>query len=154
MKTRITTKAIIIKDNKLLLIRHVHPEKNHEWWAFPGGAVENDETIFQCVEREVWEETGLKIKAGEVKFFRQFIDRLDNQNNLEIFVTTNVLDGIGTIENIYGKGNDEHYIKELKYFSIEELKDVLMLPKIPVEKLFSDNKDIEFFGVDYNEFEK
>ena len=154
MKKRITIKAIIIKDNKLLLVRHVHPEKNYEWWAFPGGSVQNDETIFQCVEREVWEETGLEVKAENVKLFRQFIDHLDNQNNLEIFVTTYILDGIETIENIYGKGYEEHYIKELKYFSKEELKNILMLPKIPMDKLFSNNEEIEFLGVDYNEFEK
>ena len=32
-------------------------------WQFPGGHLENDETVIGCAAREVLEETGLKIKA-------------------------------------------------------------------------------------------
>lgn len=153
MITRVTVKAIIIKDNKLLLVKHVHPQKGYQWWAFPGGGVENKETIFETVEREVWEETGLKIKTGKIRFIRQLIDQLEQSNNLELFVSAKIIAGKETTRNTKGKGQDEHYIKELGYFSKEELKKIRMLPRMDVEKIFSDG-EIEFLGIDQNDFEK
>ena len=153
MITRITVKAIIIKNNQLLLVKHIHPEKKYEWWAFPGGGVDDKETIFETVVSEVWEETGLRVKAGKIRFIRQFIDSLDQQNNLELFVSVHILDGKETINNIYGKGEDENYIKELKYFSKAELGKIRMLPRIKIEKIFSE-QEIEFLGIDRNDFER
>ena len=53
--------AIIIKDEKILLIRRMN-EPFKGMWALPGGIVEEDETIEQCIVREAKEETGLGIK--------------------------------------------------------------------------------------------
>jgi len=64
-----------------------------------------------------------------------------------------VLEGKETIKNIYGKGEDENYIKELKYFSKAELGKIRMLPKIKIGKIFSE-QEIEFLGVDRNDFER
>lgn len=152
MRMRITVKAIIFKDGKVLLVKHVHPKKGFEWWAFPGGGMKGKETIFETVEREVWEETGLKVRAGEVRFLRQYIDEEDGANNLELFVTSSIIKGKETIENIKGKGEDENYIKKLDYFSEEKLKEIKVLPNSLKSKLFnkeSDDKKIEFIGVEY-----
>lgn len=35
-------------------------------WTFPGGKLEGGETIAQAVERELFEETGLRVVAGEL----------------------------------------------------------------------------------------
>lgn len=32
------------------------------WWGLPGGLIELDESIEECVMREVWEETGLRVE--------------------------------------------------------------------------------------------
>lgn len=48
----------------LMLKRAKHPEKGK--WGFPGGKVVFGETISECAERELFEETGLKIKALRV----------------------------------------------------------------------------------------
>ncbi|MFH2118361.1 MAG: NUDIX domain-containing protein, partial [Candidatus Paceibacterota bacterium] len=52
-------------ENKVLLIKH----KKLGFWLAPGGHIEDDELPHQAAEREVWEETGLKVKAisaGEI----------------------------------------------------------------------------------------
>lgn len=57
--------AIVIKDGRLLLVRRAEqPYKND--WCIPAGYMEWDESPRRCAERELKEETGLDIRAGEV----------------------------------------------------------------------------------------
>ena len=46
----------------LLIQRGQEPSRGH--WSLPGGRVEAGETTEQAVEREVLEETGLRVRAG------------------------------------------------------------------------------------------
>lgn len=69
MQHRIRAAAIIINDNKILLVKHVHPETGHEWWVPPGGGVEEiDNSIFDCAKRETFEETNLKIDVSRLLY--------------------------------------------------------------------------------------
>ena len=57
--------AVIVDDGRVLAIkRGGEPLKGR--WSIPGGAVELGETLREAVTREVREETGLIIQAGEV----------------------------------------------------------------------------------------
>ena len=57
--------AIVSRGDKVLLVcRAQEPCKGE--WTFPGGLVELGETLRQAVERETYEETGIRIRAGEV----------------------------------------------------------------------------------------
>ena len=53
--------AIIVYDNRLLLVRRANPPLQGEW-SVPGGLVEAGETIKEAVIREVREETGLDVE--------------------------------------------------------------------------------------------
>lgn len=53
--------AIIIHDNRILLIRRGHAPMKGEW-SLPGGALETGETLEQGVRREALEETGLQVE--------------------------------------------------------------------------------------------
>ena len=68
--------AIVIKDEKILLIkRHNAPHK--DLWAIPGGSVELGETLQEAAEREILEEAGLIIKAKEPVYTFDLIERDD-----------------------------------------------------------------------------
>jgi 8-oxo-dGTP diphosphatase len=70
-KKFLSCRAIIIKDNKILLMHRKNMGK--EYWVFPGGHIEKDETPEQAMEREMWEELSLKItKLGEAQPFVHF----------------------------------------------------------------------------------
>ena len=60
-QTRIGCRAIIIKDNKILLSY----EANNDQWELPGGGLEIDEKNKECVIREAKEETGYIVNAKE-----------------------------------------------------------------------------------------
>ena len=51
-------------EGRLLLIQRGRPPHQGRW-SLPGGRVEPGESLAQAVEREVREETGLTVRAGE-----------------------------------------------------------------------------------------
>jgi 8-oxo-dGTP pyrophosphatase MutT (NUDIX family) len=53
----------ILKDDKLLLIRHTEHESGRSYWVIPGGGREAGETEFACVIREMLEETNLVVSV-------------------------------------------------------------------------------------------
>lgn len=61
--------ALIEKDNKILLAKRSTGDSNVLGkWEFPGGKVELDEEEKHAIEREIFEEFELKIKAKEFIF--------------------------------------------------------------------------------------
>jgi ADP-ribose pyrophosphatase len=71
---RVAVGAIVIKDEKILLVkRNKTPHK--DLWAIPGGSLELGETLQEAAEREILEETGLTIKAGKPIYTFDLIER-------------------------------------------------------------------------------
>jgi mutator protein MutT len=59
------TCAIIIDAQKVLCAKRGFGMSMQDKWEFPGGKVEQGETYEQCLERELHEELGIKIKILE-----------------------------------------------------------------------------------------
>ena len=55
--------GVLVWRGKQLLLGKRVSEGHSVCWQFPGGHLENDESVIECAVREVREETGLKIKA-------------------------------------------------------------------------------------------
>ncbi len=56
--------AVVFKDDKVLLVRRGRPPAMGQW-AIPGGNIKLGETLQQAAEREILEETGIEIRAGD-----------------------------------------------------------------------------------------
>lgn len=68
MKTgamKIVVAAVIQEEKRVLLVRRGPEQKQAGYWEFPGGKLEPGETYSQCIEREIFEELGLIIEAGD-----------------------------------------------------------------------------------------
>ncbi len=72
--------AIAVRDDMLLLVRRLNPPEAGRW-TLPGGRVIVGETLAGAVEREVREETGLKVRCGE---FRGWAERVSEENHFVI----------------------------------------------------------------------
>jgi ADP-ribose pyrophosphatase YjhB (NUDIX family) len=57
--------AIIIEQDRVLLVKRGHPPLAGEW-SIPGGVLEIGETIRQAAARETLEETGLTVEVEEL----------------------------------------------------------------------------------------
>jgi 8-oxo-dGTP diphosphatase len=72
--------AVVFKDDRVLLVRRGRaPAKG--LWAIPGGSMELGETLQAAAEREIFEETGIKIRAGEPVFTFDVIEK-DNDGRI------------------------------------------------------------------------
>lgn len=73
LKHRISVGALALKDKRLLLVRH-HDQGKYDFWAPPGGGVEGEEELSAAVEREVFEETQIRVKAKRIAYIDELID--------------------------------------------------------------------------------
>ncbi len=72
--------AVVIKDEKVLLVKRGRPP-SEGLWAIPGGRLQFGETLKQAAEREILEETGIVIKATKPLFIFDVLDK-DEAGNI------------------------------------------------------------------------
>lgn len=61
--TRRRASAVVVKDNRILVVRII--DKGKSWWCLPGGTVQPNETPEQAVARELYEELNLQVKPRQ-----------------------------------------------------------------------------------------
>jgi 8-oxo-dGTP diphosphatase len=71
---RVGVGAVVVQDGRVLLVRRGVPP-NLGLWAIPGGGLEVGETLREGAEREILEETGIRIRAGEMIFAGDLMER-------------------------------------------------------------------------------
>ncbi|MDH3355103.1 MAG: NUDIX domain-containing protein, partial [Chromatiales bacterium] len=64
--------AIVIHEGAVLLVKRGKAPHKGEW-AIPGGKLKWGETLQQGAEREILEETGIAIEAGELLYHFEHI---------------------------------------------------------------------------------
>lgn len=77
--------AIVFHENSILLVKRKNPPCANEW-AIPGGRIHPGETLQDAAEREILEETGIKIKAGKPVFSFDLIEKDSNDKLLFHYV--------------------------------------------------------------------
>ncbi len=82
--------GVVIRDGKVLLIRRGQ-EPFKGWWQIPGGYAEQDEEIEQAVEREVYEESGVRARAKCVLGLRNSLGQ--PSTNVYVIFLMEPLDG-------------------------------------------------------------
>lgn len=56
----------IVREHQLLLLKQAQLSTGRSYWVLPGGRAEPGETEAQCVQREMLEETGLRVEVGDL----------------------------------------------------------------------------------------
>ena len=77
---RVGVGAIVIEDGKVLMIKRAAPP-NKNLWAIPGGRLELGETLQEGAEREIFEETNIRIRAGKPIYTFDLLER-DKKGNV------------------------------------------------------------------------
>jgi ADP-ribose pyrophosphatase YjhB (NUDIX family) len=68
---RVSAKAVVIRDDSILLIRKA--DSQGDYFIFPGGGQNHGEGLAETVIREVKEETGFEVTVLDLLFVRDYI---------------------------------------------------------------------------------
>jgi ADP-ribose pyrophosphatase YjhB (NUDIX family) len=130
MKQTFTIGAFaLIKDEQNRVLLALRTDK--DWWNLPGGSLEAGEVPWECVVREVKEETGLQVEVLRLLG----VYSKANKNDLVFSFECQVIGGELTL-------NDE--AKDLKYFKVTDLpKNLYRNHRERIEDYFlNENKNI------------
>lgn len=112
-KPQSVARGLIIQNNKLLFV-----SDNKSKWILPGGRQEFGETLQQCVEREVYEETGFEVVTGELYKVFDFIHKVKPVHKIEHVFYTKIIQG-KLDDNWQDNGG---LVRYRKFVSLEEIK--------------------------------
>ncbi|MBW3002323.1 NUDIX hydrolase [Candidatus Woesearchaeota archaeon] len=131
METKTRVGAIIIQNDKILMLKGVHKEL----WT-PGGKIDNNESEEECLQRELDEEIGVKLKS--MKFFGEYM----RKSHYHDYMMKNRM----YLVEIEGTPKPDKEIKEVIWLSKGDFenKKYLIIPVIE-EEVFSDLKAKKLF---------
>ena len=115
-RPRVAVGAIVFKNGRVLLVRRLLPP-SQDLWAIPGGKVKIGETLQEAAEREIFEETGITIKAKEPVFTFDHIEWDESARTRFHYVIVDL-----TAEYIRGEPRAGDDAAEVRWISAEELQ--------------------------------
>ena len=119
LTTKVTARAIVIHESKLLLV-----SKDTSLWATPGGHLESNETLHECVVRETKEETGLDVLPKQLAHVFELIDTQKGIHKIESFFNCQPV----TVQLDKNWKDLNGAIKYAKYYSLEKLQHINLQP--------------------------
>lgn len=126
----LTVSALVLKDNNVLMVKRAPGLLEENKWGLIGGFMDRDENLEEAVEREIFEETGYKVKDITFLTFRDNPDRPneDRQN----------IDFVYFCEALEKEGEKDEESTKVEWFTFDNLP--------PVEQIAFDHyKDIELY---------
>lgn len=134
---RVSSRAIIFKDNQVLLI---YRERNNEtYYVFPGGKIEENETKEECIIRECKEELGIDVSV------EKYVYEVKGQEFVQHFFLCKWKSGM------LGTGDINEYDPNrkggLQKPCMIDLKDINKLNIVSPQIIEQLSKDIESFGL-------
>lgn len=126
-RLRVRANGILMRDDKILLVKINSPTTEQPFWMPPGGGVDYGEHLRKAVEREMLEETGLTVKAEELVLVSEYLKK--PWHAVEFYF-------ICTEENRLKAvlGDDPELLKEhqmledIAWFTIDELQNIEFKP--------------------------
>lgn len=131
---RPSARAIIIKDGKVAM---VHSKKYH-YYKFPGGGIEDSESIKEALIREVAEESGLCVIENSIREYGQ-VRRIQKGSKEDIFIQDNYYFLCQVKENLKPQNLDKYEADE--GFTLEFVEPQLAI-KVNRETILDDFRQV------------
>ena len=113
-------KIALVSDDKLLTILRddisTIPWPN--MWELPGGGREDEETPFECVQREIFEELGLKLEEADIVWVKEYQGMLDPDKTSIFMVGTITQEECASI--VFGDEGQAYQMMDVSQFLADE----------------------------------
>ncbi len=132
MKKRVSSRAIIIEDGKLLAMfrRKIKEDGSvKEYYVIPGGGLEENETLEENVIRELKEEFNVDIEIVKFLSTEEYEDTIANYFLCKIINGTPKLGG----EELERMTNENYY--EIRYIDLNEIDNYDINAKDIIKKI-------------------
>lgn len=118
--------GVVLKDGKVLLVQRDEKEcpEAHLKWEFPGGKVDFGETPQESIVREIYEETGVKVKINRMLPFTQTSYWKYSWGKQQTLCFIYLCDFINQ-EKVKG----DHHVKDVVWVELNRVKKLSTLPR-------------------------
>ncbi|MBB6099374.1 ADP-ribose pyrophosphatase YjhB (NUDIX family) [Deinobacterium chartae] len=125
MRHRISAAGVVVRDGALLLVRH-HRPGHYDFWLPPGGGLEGAESVFEGAEREVLEETGLRVRAVRLLYVQEILEP-----GLRIFKSFVLCSETGGELSSGGRvGDERNFLVDARFLGPHELVKLELYPEV------------------------
>lgn len=129
MTPRLAVRAIILQNNRLLLVNAWAPDANVSataagLWCAPGGGVERGSSLPDNLKREVMEETGLTVSIGAPCLVNEFHDPASGFHQVDVYFRATIVAG----QIAQDWQDPENIVSKRKFFDRAELEAICVKP--------------------------
>lgn len=115
----VAVKAVIVQNDQLLIIQRASDDEVHPGtWELVGGKLDFGETLEQALEREVFEETGLRVTVQQLLYATTFL----TDPNRQVALMTYLAHPVATIVTLSAEHSDARWV------TADEARQLLLQP--------------------------
>lgn len=140
MTIRNAAKALIVNENKIMLIKH---ETDKICYTLPGGGQNHQETLSEAVQRECLEELGAMVLVHDIVFAFEYIaSRHENSIHNESFHQVDVVFSCELLEQTDTFTEMDRTQTGYEWIDIEKLSTITMYPMALRKKIINHTSKI------------
>ncbi|RKX72386.1 NUDIX hydrolase [candidate division TA06 bacterium] len=135
---RISAKAIIISNDRLLTIKH--EQNNEKYFTLPGGGQNHNEDLKSALIRECLEEVGAEIAIDDLVFVRDYI--ADNHefakddpgfHQVELMFECSILNS----STLHPQSEPDKTQIGIEWISLDDIQNLPLYPKVLKEEIIN-----------------
>ena len=136
---RLAVRAVIVRDNKLLLV-NAWPNGKSDLMCAPGGGVEPHASLPDNLKREVMEETGLSIDVGAVCLVNEFHSPERNFHQVDVYFRATITAG----EIDHNWKDPENIVTDRQWVTQQQMAELWIKPDSLCDVAFNPDKQITY----------
>lgn len=126
-RVRVRASALVVNDDKLLLVQQKVPTRSQLVWLPPGGGIQPGEPAENALIREVVEETGIQVKPYALRYVHEFIQGAFHA--YELYFTCEYKNGDPVKGNDPEHRPEDQLIVDVQWVPMQKLSQIELFPQ-------------------------